>query len=592
MDTSPAVALPRRVPLASARLALPIATFAAVQALAAFAVVPARAAAEVSYLGLLTVSVLLCVGGLAARPAIELGIGGSLATLVIWALPPGSVQSSVLGLLLVATFFAAAIRRLARESTGAARLDLPLAVPLALGAQVLLRGDRLLSPHLDPGLLVSLVGLPLAGAAAAVLLAREHGRNATLLALAVILALAPGFNVASTLALAALAAGAVLGRRQAPVGARVAAVLVLAAPLAWEPRAAIVAAGAALVLAGWESGEGAERGPRRAWPWWIAGIATTLVVALFTPVESWSTTLGRLAWVPLLLPALPLAGVRRGGLLLVGAGLLLAVAATREVPGAAALAAPIGLLALMLPVSGASGLLGRLWSGLLLAGTSLLASYPWLHRQPLADALGWLGIQPGWRAALVVVATFSGALALLARAAARRGAAAWVTVAGGLLVAVAIVASLPLPSRTLVADAEIVLDQRWPERRMVLSPPAAVSSMIVDSSLVNAAALPGGTLVATVRLTDATGEVHTWALRNGEETGEWAARRPDVAAMPGFSSPPPWVSSVEAAGFFAQRYRAARRFPHPFTAGEVDIELAPGLPPGVALVLSRAELGS
>jgi hypothetical protein len=119
-----------------------------------------------------------------------------------------------------------------------------------------------------------------------------------------------------------------------------------------------------------------------------------------------------------------------------------------------------------------------------------------------------------------------------------------------------------------------------------------VSGVSIDSTLENGADLRANAPVAIVRLADAAGHDLPFELLAGRGTAEWAARRPDVArvlALRGERVPPAWVSWV-AGGFFGQRYRQVFRVPGVTRPSRLRIELAPGLPPDLALALYRVEL--
>jgi len=78
-------------------------------------------------------------------------------------------------------------------------------------------------------------------------------------------------------------------------------------------------------------------------------------------------------------------------------------------------------------------------------------------------------------------------------------------------------------------------------------------------------------------------------VRAGEETGEWAARRPDVAASARLRSPRPWLVWV-AGDAFGQRYRARLPLPRSGSFARLRIDLAPGLPPDTGLAVYQVEL--
>ncbi|HBL31167.1 MAG TPA: hypothetical protein DD490_30440 [Acidobacteria bacterium] len=471
-------------------------------------------------------------------------------------------------LLVAAALGAAVARRLPLA------LTLPVALPLALGLQVLLRGGELLfAPQLSIRSLVALLVLPAAGAVATTVLARRHGPLA-LVAAGTALLLAPGWNVAATLGLVALAAGDVLAQADRGRIVKGLALLALLVPIAWDPLPGLATAAAALVLAR------PKEGPFVA----LAVAAGLAVFALRDP--GWPST----AWLPfLLLPASLLPG--RDRWLQALAALALALTVPR-LPDISAMAAPLALLALgggaPLPAGGravgeGSGV-RSLWTAVLLGATGLLAAYPWLRADPLREALGLFGLAGTPLCALVAVAA-AFILTGLGWIGLRRAPA---FLAAGALFAAAWM-QIPAAGKPLLPPASTVaLDATHPSWT---SPLAAqpVGTLVVESSLSNGAGLANGTPVATVHLTARDGRITSWPLLAGEDTGEWAARRPDVAAASVLVSPPAWISWV-AGDFFGQRYRTRRTVdaPGPFTG--VTIARHPALPPEVRLALHAVEV--
>ena len=76
---------------------------------------------------------------------------------------------------------------------------------------------------------------------------------------------------------------------------------------------------------------------------------------------------------------------------------MLMAATVPQVPDLSTLAAPLGLAALSMRRNGAVTVPQRVWTGAVLLGTALLASYPWLREEPLAGAMSLLGLPPGSR---------------------------------------------------------------------------------------------------------------------------------------------------------------------------------------------------
>jgi hypothetical protein len=560
---------PRNLPV---RLLVPLGALAAMASFAGRDTFPAGIA-EGLYLAVLAAAALLPVGWLAPAPAVELGLGAVLATAAVWALPPGPGRGAAMVLVLVATLAGAAARRLVTGPSSPGVL-----IPLALGAQVLLRGELLLAPALTVRLLVALLALPVAGALAVATLARRHGPVLPLVAAGVALTLAPGFNVASTLALVALAAGDALGRTdggwQTGRPARGLALAVVLAPIAWQPGYGVAVAACGLALA---------------WPRVGAGLAVAVAVGLgivFKP--SAHSLLLHFSALPLLVPAALLPERKRSWNVLAAA---LLAATVPLVPDLSTLAAPLALAALALRRSAAFTVPQRVWTGSLLAGTALLASYPWLRHGPLTQALALLGLPPGPELAVWTAAVF---LALA-------GLGVWMgrgwseplrsARLAGLSAACLILALLQVLPRVgtplLAPQVPVVLDAGHPIWETAL-PPQPVKGVVVESALGNGAALPPGTPVAVLRLVSPAGRSVEWPLRAGEDTGDWAARRPDVVRE-GQPAPAAWVSWV-AGDFFAQRYRSHRQIDGRDRFVHLRIERAPGVSPDLAVTLYQLEL--
>jgi len=227
-----------------------------------------------------------------------------------------------------------------------------------------------------------------------------------------------------------------------------------------------------------------------------------------------------------------------------------------------------------------------LWSGSLLLGSTMLAGYPWLRDAPADHLLTLIGLEAGWSTAVVVVIA---ALVI--------GFNRWLRPAtlGGLALFLALVLALPtagrvvLRHRSLTAAAPSAGAQVEP----AVQPEAAVpvATVMIDSYLSYGTLVAAGAPVARIRLQGANGHSEEWTLRNGRETGEWAARRPDIAASPTLETPPPWLSWVTAERrFFGQRYRAVHQLLEPFAVESVEVALEPGIAPDVTLTLVGLEL--
>jgi hypothetical protein len=505
-------------------------------------------------------------------------VGSVLAAAAVWTLPPGPGRGAALVALLLAAQAVATGRALFQRSP----LSLRFWIPLALGVQMLLRGDLFLAPPPALRLAVALVALPVVGGAALAWLARRQGTALALIAGGTAVVLAPGFNAASTLGLVALAAGDRLARGREggrwATWTKGAAWVALAAPIAWAPGPGVAAAVCGLAL--WR-------------PKIALGLALPVAAALAWHFHGTGGGIALQAvWLLLLVPAAILPG--REGIAAVAVALLMA-ATVPLVPGVATLAAPLALAALSLRRNAAFTVPQAVWTGAALGGTALLASYPWLREAPLSGFLSLVGRAPGPALAAAVVALF---LALAAagtwmgrgwgeplRSARLAGLAA-------AAIALALLVGLPDFGTALVAPAvPVVLDAGHLAWETTI-PGRAIGSVVVESSLSNGAGLAPGTPVAIVRLREAneSGTVGgpVWVLRSGEGTGEWAARRPDVARA-GVKAPSPWISWV-AGDFLAQRYRSQWTLERPERASSLRIERAPGLPPELAVAVYQLEI--
>ncbi|HYG61685.1 MAG TPA: hypothetical protein VEL74_03820 [Thermoanaerobaculia bacterium] len=551
------------------RFLVPLAAFAATASFAARELDPAGGA-ESAYLAVLAAAVLLAATALAPRPGVEAAAGSVLAAAAVWALPPGPGRGAAVAVVLTATLAVAAARRLGGVLPD---LPLPVAVPLSLSVQFLLRGELLFDAEASARTLVALLALPVAGGIATAVLARHYGGHPALLAAGSAVLVGPGWNVLTTLALTSLAAGDLLARRDLSKTARVAAALVLLAPIAWKPWPGLAAATAGLALA-WPV-------PALALP--LGALAVWLLrpgMALGEPRDAFLLVL--------LLPALLWIDRRQVRRLLV---VLFLAASPWLLPERPALAAPLALAALLLRRDGPAAPLQKVWTGMLLLGTALLASYPWLREAPVLAVLGLLGLttEPflSWVPALAAAALAAFGLWRERRPEVRLLPS---FLLAGLVFAVLLI-RLPRPGTLLLPpETAVRLDATYPSRDAALPAPAhPVGSLVVESALANGAGLENGTPVAVFRLSDPAGRSVSWTLRAGEGTGEWAARRPDVERTARLRSPEAWVSWV-AGDFFAQRFRSRWDLDRPGRFTRLRVERAPGLPPEVSLAVHQVEV--
>ena len=559
-----------------ASVAIVLASGASLFLLAAVQADP-QAAAETGYLAFWSVAVLLCAAGLSRQPSLELAGGALLLVLAGWVVPAGPVRAATIGWLLTASLGQALHRRLADRTED---LDWGLWVPAALGTQLLARSDQLLSNPMEPRILFGLVVLPLAAAWSLAQIDRLRGVEAALLAAGVCLLLAPGWSVAVVLSLLGVAL-----RLVSPVGAagrwiRFAALLLLVVVAGvWHPGLPAVVLLALLVVS-----------PTLDWKTGAASVLGTAVALVLLPgVRSWEESLLAAGLVLVLLPAAPLVGGKESRRL-VPLALLLAFLAARTVPLPGALAAPLAALVLAFSRERTYLAVQRIWTGTLVTGTLLLAAYPWLRAEPLSDTLRLFGVGGDWSSVVAVVIVFLVIAWLAGRAQARKPGV--LIPAGMALMALAVAAFLQLPgASTSLTGTPIVLTAEQHEIALDLELGAPVGSVVVHSYLENSAPLTAGTPFAEVTLETAGGGHQRWLLRVGIESGEWAARRGDVASREGFQAPSPWLAWIPGdSEIFAQRYRARWHLPEPAQATRLTITRLPELPSDVGIAILDLEL--
>ncbi|NIA01652.1 MAG: hypothetical protein GWO83_00730 [Bacteroidia bacterium] len=161
------------------------------------------------------------------------------------------------------------------------------------------------------------------------------------------------------------------------------------------------------------------------------------------------------------------------------------------------------------------------------------------------------------------------------------------------LTVLAVAAFLQLPPAGVysLAGAPIVLTSEQHEVVRDLELDTPVRSVVIDSYLENSTSLATGTPVAELLLEMEKGDPVRWLLRVGIESGEWAARREDVAIQEGFQAPPPWLAWIPGDGkIFAQGYRARWNPPASARATRLTIKRRPELPPGVGIAILDLEI--
>lgn len=536
------------------------------------------AAAETYYLALWSTLVLVTLAGISLPPGLDLAGAAVVVTLVIWVVPHGPTRGAALGLALTVAVAVVALRYL--EKTGG-RLTWGWAIPTAMALQYLCRADRVLGLSLETSTFISFLVLPIVIGSIFMILQRREGTLPVLVALTTAALLVPGWSVSVTLSLLALLVGFLFRDRLTPrwMAVGLAIVIVLAAD-SWQPSLgwlllAVILAKA--LPANWLTG-------------FLAIVGATLLSIFLPAVREWSEVTRLMALGPILLPALLLPNDSRRANSI--QAFVLAILALRTVDGPAALAAPLALGALSLRTRAVAAGLQMLWSGALLAGAALLAGYPWLRSPALEDALGLFAIGITWPHAIAVAA----GLWLLTFLCAAIVDGSWVSrfrpaALGGVVLALLAFWALP-PSATHLLERRVeVFAADRSEKTFDLASAAPTRSVVVDSYMENSASLPSGTPVGRVTLIASDGERRTWLLRAGTDTGEWAARRPDVANLPGFRAPSAWLSWVPASrDVFAQRYRAQWELDRQVDVVRLELERLTDLPPEVVLAIFHLEL--
>lgn len=460
--------------------------------------------------------------GVAPRPRLEAPAVAVLATAVVWSVHTLSTPAAAIGVMVAAALTVAVARRLAADGW---ELDLPALCALGVGLQILLRPELFLAgPSLVSRLLVWLL-LPLTGAVATFALQRTASSGGLL---AAVLAVVVGGGWSPSVVLSIAAAAAASWALTTEAGHRRLVTVV------W-PIAAVAFAGLLFI------------GVRGGWP---GGPESMTLLALLLPTLAWSALQHPRRVLPLLVVAL---------------------AALAALPAPTALVPVLAFAGLALPRRRPLLAAQGAWSAIVIATALLLAGYPWLRDAPVVDALSLFGGEGLEAAAVAIAAALAlGAATVWSRS--RRLAARVAPEAVLALALLAVAVHLP-PTGTPLVTEPVVL--RAEETRWTGTVPTArgVRTVVVDSYLTYATKLPAGAPVARVTLEKDGRELAAWTLRAGRDTGEWAARRPDIAADPAFTPAPGWIAWVQPERhFFAQRHRARLIADMPVAAAEVTIE--------------------
>ncbi|MEM7349491.1 MAG: hypothetical protein AAF657_01710, partial [Acidobacteriota bacterium] len=541
---------------------------------------------ESTFLTLLTSSLLAVIVALDARAktvsSLSIPAATALfATAAIWIAYQGPSRGALVSVILLVGFTASAMRALLDRGGRLLRdgLDPGVAVPLALGLQLLLRSDLLLAPLFEPRSLVSLLALPVAAGWSIHVLAARFGASRALLAGGVIVVLAPGWTVTSTLAACALAIGVVIadpGRHRAWRWAGV--VLLVLLPL-WNVPKGILFVAAAMAVAG----------PSVA-PVSLLAVVIAAVAILegqaHHPIEAIRLWVGA-AW---LVPAAALAPAEGRWRVRLGALLTLAATLVSFVPEA--LAAGLAVAVLGVPVAGAGAVLQRAWCATVVLGAAMLRAYPWVREDPRGDLMQLLGWSNEASAFLTLLGLVVGLGLLIDRL--RVWAPRWAPRplwVASLLLGWALVRSVE-PTAVLVHSYQpAVLAAATPSWQTEF-PRQRIAGLALDSHLLRGAELAPGTPVAVVELVDPNGGVQQeWTLRSGFDTAEWAVSRADLSGGSGIAAPPPWLATVAPNGaFFARRFRSRLAVSPAIETTRLQIRRDDDLPSETVLSIYRLEL--
>jgi hypothetical protein len=220
------------------------------------------------------------------------------------------------------------------------------------------------------------------------------------------------------------------------------------------------------------------------------------------------------------------------------------------------------------------------------AAPHLPASAPWLVLALAATVASALAPSPALARAGAAALATAALATLVAGALPWRAAPALDAVLAGALARPFSAATRVLPDRALVLSAAA------PRAELELEPsPRPARGVVVRTYLINAIALPCGTEVARVSLVAQGRVTGALALEIGRDTGDWAVRRPDVAAVLACPAPRADWSWIPASGrFLGSTFRARAGWPAGVAAERVRLERASALPPEVSIAVFGLEV--
>lgn len=559
--------VPDTVRQSSMRLLLPLSTGLVMFLVSSMERDPA-VAAEAAYLSGLAVAVLVATAF--AAPAVNLahGLQCLLSAAAIWALPGTPDRAAALSVVLVVGGAIAIVGDLRGSNR---RLEPSRLMALVLGVQLVFRCHELLHPEALE--VAALLGWAALAAVSAHLLSETLGTRAAALATVATVIVGAGFYATNALGLAALAGGRLLFDSYRSRYWRTGGGLLLLSPIVLGDERALIGIAAGLLFV-----------PGK----WLRLLMPAAVLGIGIARSGFSETLAAALLLPLLLPILlpQLASDLRRHAWFLGGAIVLALATSGLVPQQpTSLAIPLAAAALRLSTEGRRASIQNFWAASLLFGSLLCAAPPWYRAVPLLETLRMTGLGlDGW-GAVTVLSAFAGVWLLT-----KRLSMASPMGLTGAAIAIGLLLAAPVDTILLIHRQPIVLNDTQPTWTRALDSPRTVQRIVIDTTFANSTSAVHGAVLARLRIQTANG-VQMKAIRIGEESGEWAAQRSDIAALPGFRTPAPHLSWVAASGeHFGQRYRTVWEIDSSSAITDIELSLEPGAPPGLVLTVFHLEL--
>ena len=531
-------------------------------------------AAEAAYLSGLAVAVLVATAFAAPAVNLALGLQSLLSAATIWALPGTPDRAAALSAVLVVGGAIAILP--GSTGTNRLRLDPSRLMALVLAVQLVFRSNELLDP--EPQRVAVLLGWGALAAVSAHLLSETLGTRSAALATAVTAMVGAGFHATNTLGLGALAGGRLFFDSERPRSWRAAGAVLLLSPIVLADERALVGIAAGLLFM-----------PGK----WLRLLIPFALVAIGILRSGFAESLTAASLLPLVVPILlpQLAfDLRRHTAFLAGAILLALATPGIVLQQPASLAIPLAATALRLSNEGRRASIQNFWAAGLFFGSLLCAAPPWIRDMPLLEALHLTSLEIDGRGALTVLATFASVWLLTKNPLAKSQSLVSPSVLTGAVIAVGLFIAAPIDTVLLIHRQPIVLNDAQPTWTRSLETPVAVQTIVVDTTFANSTSAVHGAVLARLRIETQSGE-QLQVIRIGQESGEWAAQRAEIAALPGFRAPAPHLSWVDPSGeHFGQRYRTVWKIDPSSEITDIELSLEPGAPAGLVLTIFHLEL--